>query len=107
MKLIYAIINSDDSPAVAAALTKEGYLSTRLASMGNFLTMGNVTFLIASESDKVEKAIEIIKKYSRKRTQAVPSAATYDMGVAYPVPMEVTVGGATIFVTDIERFEKV
>ena len=60
MKLIYAIVNSDDSPAVAAALTKEGYLSTRLASMGNFLTMGNVTFLIASESAKVEKAIEII-----------------------------------------------
>ena len=55
----------------------------------------------------MDDIIEIIKQHSRKRKQFVPSAASYDMGSMNSFPVEVSVGGATIFVTDIERFEKV
>lgn len=107
MKLIYAIINNDDSHSVSTALTKNGHTATKLASTGGFLMAGNTTFLICSENDKVDDIIEIIREHSHKRKQFVPSAATYGVGSYTSFPVEVSVGGATIFVTDIERFEKV
>ena len=68
---------------------------------------GNTTFLICCENECVDSVIDIIRQHSRKRTQYIPSAASFS-GEATPIsyPTEVSVGGATIFVTDIERFEK-
>lgn len=106
MKLIFAIVNSDDSAAVSAALTKEGFFVTKLASTGGFLMSGNTTFLTCTEEEKVDHAIEVIGEHSRKRKQIVSSSAGFGMNAYSSMPVEVTVGGATIIVTDVERFEK-
>lgn len=106
MKLIFAIVNSDDSSAVSAALTKEGYFVTKLASTGGFLMSGNTTFLTCTEEEKVDHAIAVIGEHSRKRKQIVSSSAGFGMNTYSSMPVEVTVGGATIIVTDVERFEK-
>jgi uncharacterized protein YaaQ len=108
MKLIYAVVNNDDSHAVSSSLTKSGYFATKLASTGGFLMSGNTTFLICTEDERVDEVIEIIKKCSRRRKQYVPASGigSVEMQTA-SFPLEVSVGGATIFVTDIERFEKV
>ena len=81
MKLIFAIINNDDSHAVQSALTKGGIQATKLASLGGFLMAGNTTFMICSEDDKLEEIIEIIRKHSEESSlcpipQATASAAT-------------------------------
>ena len=107
MKLVYAIVNNDDSHAVSSALTQEGFSATKLASTGGFLMSGNTTFLICAEDDKIDLIIQVIEKKSRKRKQFVPSATSYGVGTYTSFPVEVSVGGATIFVTNIERFEKV
>lgn len=107
MKMIVAVVNSDDSNAVMRALTKNGYSVTKLATTGGFLMMGNTTFLIGVEDDKVDGAIEVIASHSKKRKQVIPASTSYGMGMYAPMPVEVTVGGASIFVMDIERFEKV
>ena len=108
MKLIYAIANNDDSHDVSSALTKAGFFATKLASTGGFLMSGNTTFMICADDDKVDEIIDIIKERSRRRKQYVPAAviAGAEMSSA-SFPVEVSVGGATIFVTDVERFEKV
>ncbi|HHW45548.1 MAG TPA: transcriptional regulator [Clostridiales bacterium] len=104
MKLIFAIVGKSDSHAVQDALTSSGFSVTRLSTTGGFLKAGNVTFLIGVENDKVNAAVDIIRKYCSKRTQAMPDTSVYG---DYPsMPIEVTVGGATIFVLDVERFEK-
>lgn len=106
MKLIFAIINNDDSSAVSSALTKGGFFATKLASTGGFLMAGNTTFLIGTDDDKVDDAIGIISEHSKKRAQMMPSSASYGIGMYSSFPVEVTVGGATVFVTDVDRFEK-
>jgi len=106
MKLIYAVINNDDSHAVSTELTKKGFSATKLASTGGFLMSGNTTFLICVEEQRVDEAIDIIRECSRKRKQFVPSAASGRSDTTGSFPIEVSVGGATVFVTDIERFEK-
>ncbi len=106
MKLVVAIVNKEDSKTVNSALVNEGFAVTRLATTGGFLMAGNVTMLIGTEEEKVEGCIEIISKYSRKRTEVVPSSASYGVAITTAYPLEVTVGGATVFVMDVDRFEK-
>ncbi|MCL1904255.1 MAG: cyclic-di-AMP receptor [Oscillospiraceae bacterium] len=107
MKLVYAIINNDDSHAVSSALMNNGFQTTKLVSTGGFLMSGNTTFLLCADDSQVDEIINVIKEHSNKRKQFVPNAASYGDGSYSSFPVEVSVGGATIFVTDIERFEKV
>ena len=51
-------------------------------------------------------AIEVIGNESKRRTEIVPSTASYDIGRYASFPVEVQVGGATIFVIDVEQFYK-
>ena len=106
MKLIIAIVNNDDSATVSSALTRESISVTKLATSGGFLMAGNTTFLIGTEEDSIDKVIDIIAKHSKKRTQMVPTSASFGTGLYSSFPVEVTVGGATLFVMDIDRFEK-
>ena len=106
MKLIFAIVSNDDSSRVSKELTKNKYSVTKLATTGGFLMAGNTTFLIGTDDDRVDDVIRIIGMHSKKRTQMVPSSASYGVGMCTSFPVEVQVGGATIFVTNIERFEK-
>lgn len=106
MKIIFAIVNNDDASDVMKALNKEHISATKLASTGGFLMKGNTTIISGVENDVVDTAIELIKKHSKKRTQIMPvDYAYYTPGIS-SYPVEVTVGGATIFVVDVERFEK-
>ncbi len=108
MKLILAIVSNEDSSKVSASLTKARFSVTKLATTGGFLMAGNTTFLIGVQDEKVDEVIKIIGDHSKKRTQMVPSSssASYGVGMYSSYPIEVTVGGATIFVMDVERFEK-
>ena len=106
MKLIMAIINKEDAAEVSSALTKARYSVTKLATQGGFLMSGNTTILCGVEDEKVDNVIEIIKEHSSQRKEIVPSTSTYGIGVTTSFPLEVTVGGATIFVLNVDRFEK-
>lgn len=106
MKLILAIMSNDDAPTASSALTKEGYSVTRLATTGGFLRAGNTTLIVGCEEDKVDKAISIMGEYSSRRTEVVPATSSYDIGRFASFPVEVQVGGATIFVLDVEQFIK-
>lgn len=107
MKLITAIVNKEDSKNVCNQLLKNKFYVTRLATTGGFLMAGNTTFISGVEDDQVDKVIEIIRKQSSRRTQIVPSTSTMDVGMYSSFPVEVTVGGSTIFVLNVDRFEKV
>ena len=107
MKMIMAVVSGDDSNAVSAALTKARFSVTKIATTGGFLMSGNTTFLIGVDDDKVSEVIDIIAKHSKKRKQMVPSAGMVDVGMYSAFPVEVTVGGAIVFVMNVERFEKV
>ena len=106
MKLILAIVSNDDASSVSSSLTKGGYSVTRLATTGGFLSAGNTTIIVGTDDDKVEHCIEIIGNESKRRTEIVPSTSSYDIGRYASFPVEVQVGGATIFVLDVEQFKK-
>ena len=106
MKLILAIVSNDDAPAVSTALTKNNFYITRLATTGGFLRAGNTTIIVGTEDEKVDKVIELIGSEAKRRTEIVPSTAIYDIGRYASFPVEVQIGGATIFVLDVDQFMK-
>ena len=106
MKMITAIVNKEDSKAVCNELLRAHFYVPRLATTGGFLMAGNMTLLIGTDDEKVDKCIDLIASCSKQRKEVVPSTASYGIGVTTAYPLEVTVGGATVFVTNVERFEK-
>lgn len=106
MKLIIAIVNNDDCHAVLGEITRNGLSATKLSTSGGFLRAGNATLLIGAEEEKVSEIIEIIRRFSSKRTQLVQANPAFSGESFIPMPVEVTVGGATVFVLDVEDFYK-
>ncbi len=109
MKLIYAIVRNDNQDTVTTALSKNGYSITKLSTTGGFLRKGNVTLMICTEDEKVDKAIELIRSECGERqkiTVDMPFISGMNMINYSTMPMQIEVGGATIFVTNVERFEK-
>ncbi len=109
MKLIIAIVQDEDNQKVNAALMEKDFRATRLATSGGFLRAGNTTMMIGVEDEKLNEAIDLIKTVCQPRTQTVAAPApTVDAsGFFIPYPVEVTVGGAIIFVLDVEQFIRV
>ncbi|MFA9559765.1 cyclic-di-AMP receptor [Evansella sp. AB-rgal1] len=108
MKLIMAVVQDKDSNRLSDALVEKDYRATKLASTGGFLKAGNTTFLIGVENESVEEVLTIIKDNCKSREQLVapisPMGGNADSYVPYPV--EVQVGGATVFILPVEQFEK-
>lgn len=106
MKLIIGIINKEDANTTTKALNAAGYYVTKLASTGGFLKRGHITILIGTDEDKVQTALEIIDQNAKKRTEKTTSSKTSEESHDKTI-MEGTTGGATVFVVEVDRFEKV
>lgn len=107
MKLIFAIVSNDDAAGLIDALNHEKYSVTKLCSTGGFLRAGNTTMLIGTEDDMLGRALEVIKQNSKSRKQIVQSSAHGSfMGGIPATGIEVMIGGATVFITAVERMEK-
>ena len=106
MKLLIAIVNNDDCQTVLSEITREGFSATKLSTSGGFLRAGNSTLLIGVEDDKVEALIDIIGKFCSQRKQIVQTTPAFNTDFFVSMPVEVHVGGATVFVLDVEQFIK-
>lgn len=110
MKLIFAIVQDEDSGRLVTSLMKNGFGVTKLATTGGFLRAGNTTLLVGVDDDKLRNVMDIIEQVckSRKQMATAPTSmpgmtGMYSSG-SYPV--EVTVGGATVFVLSVDQFVK-
>lgn len=106
MKLVLAVVQDKDSNRLSQALVKANFRATKLASTGGFLREGNTTFLIGTGDSEVDQVLEIIKENCKARQQLfAPMSPLGGSADAYsPYPVEVEVGGATVFVLPVEAF---
>ena len=108
MKLIIAIVQDEDASRLIGQLMNDGFGVTKLATTGGFLRAGNTTLLVGVDDDRFQTAMDIIEKVYKSRKQIAPSPSSM-VGVpgSYtPYPIEVVVGGATIFVLSVDQFIK-
>ena len=109
MKLVVAVVQGEDAERTVNALNDAGLGSTRVASTGGFLHQGNVTLLIGVDDAQVDDALSIIRHTCQERSRfmaaVTPVAGPGEFFMANPV--EVQVGGATVFVVPVDSFEKI
>jgi len=108
VKLILTIVQDADATKLQNALSERGLRSTKLASTGGFLREGNTTFILGVEDYEVGVVKAVIHDVCRERSKMLrPLPHMSEMGPVMPnEPIEVTVGGATVFVLDVEEFAK-
>lgn len=104
-----AIVQDEDSARLVSALMDAGFGVTKLATTGGFLRAGNTTLLIGVDDGKLEEAMGVVEHVckSRKQMASAPAGVSVAAGTySAPFPIEVTVGGATVFVLSVDQFRK-
>jgi len=109
MKLVMSIVHGDDAGRLVDALTGAGFRATTISTTGGFLRQGNATIFVGTEDAMVPQVLKLIRDNCRTRTQYVnPLPPVMEPGEMYlPTPVDVQVGGATVFVLDVVEFEHV
>ena len=109
MKLVTAILQDEDADGLLQALIDKHYRATKIGSTGGFLRRGNTTILVGVTDHLVDDLINTIRENCQTRTQVI-NPAFPGIGpdlLQTPYQVEVEVGGATVFVQDVERFVRV
>lgn len=104
MKLIVAIVQADDAAELLDHLAQRGFGATRVKTVGGFLREVNATILLGVEAEQVETVLQITREHCQPRWR--PNTAIVGAKGGSFLPENVEVGGATIFVLDVGRFEK-
>jgi len=107
MKMVMAIVQDDDAKAVLDDLAAVGYRATKIASTGGFLRRGNSVLLVGVEASLVDDVLDMLRRRCHARRWPVGASAVSVLSQGTSsVPIEVPVGGATVFVWDVERYER-
>ena len=111
MKLIIAVVQDEDSSRLLSALMQDGFGVTKLATTGGFLKAGNTTLLLDVDDSRLEEAIKVIESVCKSCKQISAASSSMVGGMTHgeytSFPIEVTVGGATLFVLSVDQFMKV
>jgi uncharacterized protein YaaQ len=108
LKLVVVIASDADADRLMKALIAQGYPATKISSTGGFLHRGNATILSGVEEGEVEQVLAMVRSECHARTEFVPvqTLPFFGEGTTLAEPVEVRVGGAIVFVLNVERFEK-
>jgi len=108
VRLVVAVVSHEDAGALTDALLEKEYRATRLHSSGGFLKQSNATIIVCVDYSAVDEVMEIVAANCKSRTQIVnPMPPIMEPGEFFmPYPLEVEVGGATVFVLPVERYER-
>ncbi|HWV25417.1 MAG TPA: cyclic-di-AMP receptor [Thermomicrobiales bacterium] len=106
MKLVIVVVQGTDAEALLRAVMERGFRATQINSSGGFLRESNVTLLIGVQEEYVPEIQELVRQNCHSRTRFInPLMPIVEPGEYYiPNPVEVLVGGATVFVVPIERY---
>lgn len=106
VKLCVCIVHNRDKAKLNDELVKAGFKFTVIGSTGGFLREGNTTILIGVEDDDMNSLSALIAANCKTREQMV-NMAPFEAGppgAFIPSPVKVPVGGAVVFVLDVQQF---
>lgn len=108
LKLVVIIASDADAEKLTKKLIEQGYPATKISSTGGFLRKGNATILSGIDASEVDQVVAMVRMECSARTEYVPvqTLPFFGEGSVMQEPIEVRVGGAIVFVLDVERFEK-
>jgi len=101
MKLIVAIVSAGDEEELRKAFVGSEIPFTELDGTGGFLRNDKPIFISGVPADRLEEALEIIEE----TCSAEEEVSVHDAAIAH-LPDPVVVGGAVVFIIDIEAIHR-
>ncbi|MFN7171547.1 MAG: cyclic-di-AMP receptor [Fimbriimonadaceae bacterium] len=108
MKLAICIVQDRDRGKITDEFVKAGFKFTMMRSTGGFLQRGNCSFFVGLEDEEIPAIKDIVSRHCQAREQVVNVAPieTSPQESFIPNPVKVPVGGAVMFILDVEQFER-
>ncbi len=107
MKMVFLVVQDDDVQKLIKDLVKNEFRVTKLPSTGGFLKRGSTTVFLGIEDRELPKLKEVISKNCKVRKEIMPSIPVISQGIlSTSEPIEINVGGAVMFVVNLEKIER-
>lgn len=108
LKLVIIISSDSDADRLMKGLIEQGFPATKISSTGGFLHRGNATIISGVEAKEVDQVMAMVRSQCHARTEFVPvqTLPFFGEGTNLSEPVEVRIGGAIVFVVNVEQFEK-
>ncbi len=106
-QLVIATVSGTQTDALIEQLIRDGFYVTRVDSSGGILYEPTVSLLIGVDHERLPSLLGRIRECCHTRRRFVPAHVEAPLLEVQPVMIEAEVGGATIYVLDVERFEQV
>lgn len=103
MKLLIAVINSEDVASVTWAMTKAGYPTTVADSFGGFYNRRNSVVFAGIGDSKVQSVLDIIAQNTHSVVENVPANINFG---DVKLPSQVKISGAVISILSVDQFAK-
>lgn len=108
MKLLLVVVQDTDVNILMEELIDKGFRVTKLSSTGGFLKSGNTTIFMGVDEDKMDECLKLIEANCKKRKTTTAMVNPSMQGAMFQTfPVEIEVGGATVFVLDVDQFIKI
>jgi uncharacterized protein YaaQ len=104
MKMVMAIMPRGEAESVLQALVAANHTATYMETRGGMLRQAQMTLYIAVEAQDVEKVLSIIESACRSEP-VVEAVEEEDETTSRPMPVRPQLGGAVVFIWEIERTE--
>jgi uncharacterized protein YaaQ len=108
VKLVVVIVHNRDKGKLTDELVRAGFKFTVIGSTGGFLREGNTTILIGTPEEDLPSLRKVIGANCSTRDQLV-NVIPFESappGAFVPNPVKVPVGGAVVFVMNVEQFDR-
>ena len=104
MKMVMAVVSRDEAECVLQDLVEAGHTATFAESRGGMLRQAQQMLFIAVEDKDLEEVLAIIRGgcHSQVLVECTEPSEPLSLG---PAPVGARVGGAVVFVWDLEHFE--
>ncbi|MEA3309991.1 MAG: cyclic-di-AMP receptor [Chloroflexota bacterium] len=105
-RLAITIVDGAQSQDLMVALGKEEFRATIVNATGGFLHDSLVTLFIGTEESCLPRLLALLAEHCPRRTRYVPLGVETAMASGYPTMIEVSAGGAAVFILPVEEFRQ-
>lgn len=104
MKMVMAVVPRDEAGRVLESLVAAGHTATFTDSRGGMLRQAQQMLFIAVEEQDLERVLASIRDNCHSHVVVEPSESrtTFSLGA---VSVTAELGGAVVFIWDLDRFE--
>jgi len=105
-QLVVVTVSGSQAGELVDRLTRDGFYVTRVDSSGGLLYEPTLTLLAGFDRARLPRLLEQVRECCHTEHRFIPAHVEAPLIEIQPVMIEAEVGGATIYVLDVERFEQ-